>query len=132
MKVIDENSPASRKRLGGLDFVDFLEALCRLALQKAWPSNDVLAKSDCVDALQYLTKLKVDDPAAHRALMEERAVPWDAEPFLRPAQCIENMVKGLIREVEEGSGAKRLDGKVSIKEARAYRTVKAPPKKVKV
>lgn len=134
--MIDELAPASLKRLAGLGWLDFLEAICRLALQKAWPSKDVLERSEQDDALEYLIRLRVDDPKAHRQLMEERSVAWDAEPFLPKMVCVDNMVKGLIRVFELGSQnelgpQKAPDGKVTLKEARIFRTRKAPPKRVK-
>ena len=87
-----------------LPFEGFLEALSRAALLKAWPTPDEVEDSQCEDAGAYLRDLRKSDAAAFKALCEERAAAWGAEPLLPVPQCVENMVLLIIRTVESQLG----------------------------
>ena len=129
MKVIDERAPSSIRKLAGLSYEDFLEALCRIALQKAWPERDALALSGCKDALDYLADVRMNDLKTHTELMQTRAVPWNCEPLLPPRECVAHLCTGIVRIVEEsvaGSTGSTPNGRVSNKDAEEFRRNTAP------
>ena len=123
MKVIDERSPASQKRLKGLSFEDFLEAFCRVAICKVWPDAATLADSGYKDAWQYMAHLKTNDQEAFAKMIEKRSMSG-SDPIIPSIECIYNLIQGSIRVIEEGtnaSGAVQLNGRVSVKEARMFK-----------
>ena len=122
MKVVDERSSSSLKRLQAFSFEDFLEACCRLAVQKAWPADDVLIASGCADAMHYLAQLKMNDNKAYTKLLLSRQNAG-SEPMLPTIDCVQHLILSLIRVIEEGIGTSgsQLNGQVSVKEAREFK-----------
>jgi hypothetical protein len=75
-----------------LPFEGFVEALCRAAVLKAWPTDDEVADSECADAGALVRRMLTDDKDGHRSLCETRAVPWGSEPMLPVVRCVENLI----------------------------------------
>ena len=101
MKVIDGGSDKGFVKESSLPFEGFLEAICRAALLKAWPTPAEVEESGLADAGEFVRFLRRDDPARHKAMCEERAVVWGALPSTPPPECIENMISLLIQIIEE-------------------------------
>ena len=120
MKVIDERSIASQKKLAGLGFEDFLEALCRIAIMKAWPDDYDFKESGCKDGWQYVCELKANDPKTHAKLLKERQIPWNGEPWLFSHHCVSHLVCGLIRVIDTAT-SRNPNGRISLKEARDFK-----------
>ena len=76
MRVVDEQDPRGRIMLTHLSFEDFLEALCRCATCKAWPTRDEVEAAGESSTGDYLRSLKVDDPEAYTKLLSTRAVAF--------------------------------------------------------
>ena len=120
MRVADEHAPTASKKLASLSFEDFLEAICRIAMQKAWPDEGAVRAAGKDDALEYLLWARENDQKAHTSLLAERAVPWHKAPAINPSECVCHLAKGLIRRTETGAEVTP-NGKVSVKEARSFR-----------
>ena len=123
MRVADEHHPSSAKKLASLTFEDFLECMCRVSAMKAWPDPEVVLASGKRDALEYLVWCKKNDFKNHETLMQTRAVPWNGTLHLQPAQCVDNLLRGVIRTIEEGAEV-ALNGNCSLKEVRDFRKKK--------
>ena len=120
MRVIDEYDAASIKKLASLSFEDWLECLCRLALQKAWPDESTMKAAGHDDALEYLVWARANNANALTVLIQQRAVPWHQPPPIPPCDCVRHLVKGLIRRCEKGAEVEP-NGKVTLQEARKFR-----------
>ena len=98
--VIDEMSKASQRRMAGLSFEDFLEALIRMALMKGWPPAYALKLGgDGFTAAEFLENLRETDFKAYDTLLKERSVPWDTLPFLANSVCVRNLIELMLRDV---------------------------------
>lgn len=104
MHYIDEQNDKSRIKWTHLCFEDFLEALCRIARLKAFPTDKELAAAECAHAPAYLVQLEETDPAAYDAFME-RAAPW-GQPLSRDRiqvhRAVEHLCHLLCYQVQGG------------------------------
>ena len=81
MLVIDEQHAPSRRKFTHLSFVDFLEAICRLAMLKALPTESEWRASGSDNAGAYLCDL---DRLEHERLMRRRGAPWGRPSHVQP------------------------------------------------
>jgi hypothetical protein len=96
MRVIDEQSDRGHILLTHLSFEDFLEALCRCSVMKAWPTPEEIEAAGTGNAGEHLIQLKHEDPEEFDTLLTKRAIPWGADPILPIEVCVENMCSVLI------------------------------------
>ena len=120
MAVIDGRTPRGFAKENNLPFEGFLEALCRLSLLKALPTDAELAETGCADAGLFMQRLREgtlsdDYLDALRANSETfadeltsfligRAVEWgdDSHPQSL-ARCVDHTIACIIRTVEDNS-----------------------------
>ena len=103
MKTINEHEHKSRVRMTHLNFIDFLEALCRLSQVKALPTDDEIAAGGSHDACTHLLTLASDNPAAYGELLATRAGRWGAvQPVQAIDRCVEFMCHLLIVQCQGG------------------------------
>ena len=117
MKVIDEQKDKSRVLLTHLSFEDWLEALCRLAVRKAFPTSADLAKGgEGGETMgEYVRRLRVQDD--YHELLKARCRPWGVAPPEPPHRCVEHLCSLLVATCQRGKG----DGiEVTKKEALAF------------
>jgi len=101
-----------------LPFEGFLEALCRLAAQKALPTEDEMRRATkwggderaTADVGAYLAQMRQLDPVRHAGLLAERALPWmEGTPTLgfdARVQGIVDIFHQAVVDYEEGGGGK--------------------------
>ena len=92
-------------RLVGLPFEGFLEALCRVAVLKALPTDEEITAGGYMHAGDMLVCLRDDDPPAYKALIRAHANPWGAwavEGGLRQptCRCVEHVLTMIIHTIE--------------------------------
>ena len=93
-----DKSNASRVKRTHLGFEDFLEALCRVAVLKALPTDEELhaAGDDGAghpfNAGTYLLELAASRPAEYVQMLRERATEWGAPPAQPMERCVEHLV----------------------------------------
>lgn len=104
MRVIDEQSDRGRALLTHHSFEDFLEALCRCSVCKAWPSPGEVDAGGTGNAGAHMIWLKNENPEAYAALLRERSVAWGGEPTQRIQTCVENMCVLLVSTCLEKQG----------------------------
>ena len=68
MRTIDEQHDKSRTKMTHLSFEDFLEALCRCSVCKAWPTREEMEAAESANAGVHLLNLQRDDPVAYDKL----------------------------------------------------------------
>ena len=115
MRVADEQSEMGRIKLTHLSFEDWLEALCRCALLKAWPTKDEVDKkraeeeeaAEAISVGQYGWELRGNDPVAYESLLSTKSVKWGGEPLQHISACIDHLCTLLIVTCQQGRG----DGK---------------------
>lgn len=99
MRVVDEASDASRRRMVHLSFEDFLEAIVRMATMKALPFDDEIAEAGCADAGQLLLELQ-RHPDTYEAFMRDHAQAWDEAPRQPIDRCVDHLLSLIVHTVE--------------------------------
>ena len=101
MAVIDGRTERGFLRECCLPFEGFLEALVRVAVMKALPTDEEIAASGSKHAGEHMEKLKKDDEEMYDAMLRERAIPWGAEPTLQStAKCVKHTLDIMIHTIE--------------------------------
>ena len=117
MRVIDEQSENGRIRLTYLAFEDWLEALCRVSVCKAWPTREEIEAAEAGCAGTYLYNKKRDDPEGYAELLSSRNITWGKEPTQHISHCIDHLCSYLIVMCQQNKG----DGKAVVtKEVTAF------------
>ena len=111
MCVIDPRTRLGHMKESHLPFEGFLEALCRLAILKALPTDyeisEGICRGDemaelrgCEDAGEYLARLLDDAPGEYQELMLERATPWGDEPDQPVCRCVAHLLSLIVRLIK--------------------------------
>jgi hypothetical protein len=98
MHTVDEQNDKSRSKWTHLSFEDWLEALCRLSVLKALPTDEEIGEAGCDDCGTYMLQLLRDDAAAYNKMLTTRDSPWGTvKPTLQPvARCVEHVIHMII------------------------------------
>ena len=125
MWIVDEHRKASQKKVSGLDFEDFLEAIIRVAVQKAWPTSDTMEAAgfeadDHFQLPRYLEHLRDNDRKAYDTLLVESAVPWYGKPSATSAECLRCLLKCVMYEVKTVRPSDN-PSKISLKDVKVFR-----------
>jgi hypothetical protein len=103
MCVVDVNTDKGRVREANLTFLDFLEALTRIAVVKALPNDDEIAAAGCSDAYHFLTQLKASDEDKYKIFLRERRTAWGEEPTQPTWRCVAHLCAIIVHTMEENS-----------------------------
>ena len=103
MTVIDGRTQRGKERESFLPFEGFLEALCRVAPMKAFPTDAEIGAVGQPDAGSYLAWLKETDEEAYEGLVASRATPWGDAPPQPHDRCVAHLLSLIIRTMEEDS-----------------------------
>lgn len=89
-----------------------LQALCRLATLKAFPTDEEIAAagSSCPNAAAYLANLQLNFADKYHTLQEERKGIWGKEPSQPLHRCVEHLWSLLVVALGLNTGA---DGKTT-------------------
>ena len=122
MCVIDTRHEKGYAKDSHLPFEGFMEALCRLSAMKSLPSPAEVEEAHCVDASEYLEKLKAEDPAKWEDLVKSRATPWGDAPAFPLQYCVVQLLAIIVRSIEQHSGtsSRKLNGKLEKKEVASF------------
>jgi len=97
MRVADETNIVERRKMCNLKFVDFLEALCRMATMKTMPTDDEVEAAGCADGGEMLLKMV---PSERRNFVVQRPQNWDSEPRQPIWRCLFHLISLITRSVE--------------------------------
>lgn len=99
MCVADHHTKLGAKKDSNLPFEGFIEAICRMAMLKALPTDDEIVDAECEDASSYLAQLQLFDTPAYEKLLE-RKNPWGAEPSQPAHRCVAHMMAVILRRIK--------------------------------
>lgn len=116
MLVVDGRTEKNFLRETCLPFESFVEAIVRISVMKALPTDDEIATSVCTQAGEYMVKLAADDKARYWEMLRERASSWGEEQVQEPtARCVAKtieiivyLIKSSISEVDGSTFANKL------------------------
>lgn len=103
MCVVDVNSDKGRIRESCLAFLDFLEALTRIAVMKALPNDEEIEAAGCSDAFDFLSKLKATDEEKYKVFLRERRTAWGDEPAQPTWRCVAHLLGIIVHTMEQNS-----------------------------
>ena len=85
-----------------LPFEGFLEALCRVSVLKALPTDHEIDAAGASHAGTHLETMRKDDRAGYEKLMATRAQPFEEEePRLQPLhRCVAHLLEVLFYAIE--------------------------------
>ena len=101
MAVIDGESKKGSLKERNLPFEGFLEAICRMGVLKALPTDDEIAAAGFSDAGMYMRHLKETDENTYEKMLAARAAPWPGAAPQPIERCVEHIVTIIIRSIEE-------------------------------
>ena len=100
MCVGDSKTLGGLKRDSNLPFEGFLEAICRMAMMKALPTDEEILAAECEDAAVYLARLELSDTIAYEQLLQ-RKTPWGADQKRQPPdRCVAHLIAIMLRAIK--------------------------------
>jgi len=103
MAVEDYQSHKGHHKNTVLPFEGFLEALCRVAAQKALATDEEVFMAGLeADLPEYMHQLKMGDVESYNQLLDARKIPWCGAPpddFPRAVECVIRMFEHAIKRV---------------------------------
>jgi len=119
MFIVDPDTPAGYIRNCAFSFEDFLEALVRLSVLKALPTDDQLAESGAPDAFTFLKELRELDIIAHEEFLKAHSEiqPWGSEPTVQSiGRMVHHLISCMIGQIDHDLGRQH-DGTLEKSEA---------------
>jgi hypothetical protein len=117
IRSVSDYSDHSQTRLRNLTFEDFLEAIVRLSLMVALPTDAEVAAVGAEDAGSYLLQLRSRKEELFE-FIQTRKRPWHREPTQHASRCVDHLLSLVARIIKlNTSGTKgRAGGPVITKE----------------
>ena len=100
---VQVNTDKGRIREANLTFLDFLEALTRIAGMKALPTDEEIEAAGCSDAFHFLSQLKATDEERYKGFLRERRTAWGDEPSQPMWRCVAHLCGIIVHTIEENS-----------------------------
>ena len=119
IRSVPDYSARAQRFLRNLFFEDFLEAIVRLSLMTALPTDAELIETNAEDAGEYIMKLR-NYKDEMRTFIRERKRSWDQEPLQRVGRCVDHFCCFMARMMEINSTG-GVNYKVSQKEVMSFR-----------
>ena len=113
IRSADDLTEASESRLRNLSAVDFYEALVRMSIMVALPTDMEIEEAGAADAGAFLLAMQANAPRTYREFLQTHR-PKLGDPdgsdyddvALQPAErCLEHLIKLLVRTVEHNKSA---------------------------
>ena len=104
MCVIDGSSERGRLKEGSLPFEGFLEALCRVALLKALPTDEEMVENGFnpqSETYEYLEWLKYEEGDAYDDLLDSYSSSWGSAPRQLLCRALDKLLQLLFHTVED-------------------------------
>ena len=111
-------SEHSQLRLRNFQFEDFLEAVVRLAVMIALPTDGEIEAVGAADAGEYLMTLRASEAEMHE-FIQRRKRPWYNEPAQNAGRCVAHLLSLVVRLIETNTRGTK-DEAVSKDEARTF------------
>lgn len=104
MVVVDASTERGQQRESSLPFEGFCEALCRVAVLKALPSDAEILASSATDAYEYIAMLDEEDETVYEAFLASHCSAWGAEPQQPLARCVAHLMALIFRTMMKDLG----------------------------
>lgn len=101
-----DHSAASERKMRQLSFVDFCEALVRVACTMALPTEAELEAANAFDAGEYLHAL--EDAGELQDFVDANKVGWQGRPREHVSRCVNHLVCLLVRTMKQDVYNKKL------------------------
>ena len=99
IRACPDHSAQSERKLRHLNFMDFCEALVRLACVIALPTDAELEEAQAADAGEYLFALM--DCGDVEQFVSERKTGWRSQPKQHVSRCVHHLISLLVRTVKQ-------------------------------
>ena len=103
MRVVDAEDYSSktsgRHQLQNLDWYEFLEAIVRVAGQKALPTDEEVAAADCEDGGHMLTTLRSNRPDEYRDFVAAHRREWHEGCRQPIARAVHHLLALVVRTI---------------------------------
>lgn len=121
MAVIDARTERGFLRECCLPFEGFLEALCRVAVLKALPTDDEVLASGCAQTGEYMDWLKVTHEEEYEEMLATRGLAWGDAPSTaaETARAVCKTIEIIIHQIEESTNGAD-EGKLTPKEVQQW------------
>jgi hypothetical protein len=102
MCVVNGRTDKGHCREANLPFEGFLEALCRMAVMKALPTDEEIESRGHEHAGEHMAWFKNRDEVGFKQMLSKRNTPWGQEYTLQPvSRCVEHVITMIIWTIEE-------------------------------
>ena len=118
MVVVDDSSAVGHLRETHITFEGFCEALCRVAVLKALPTDEEIDEAESADAGAYMEELRARDATSYTRMLQERQVAWGEEPPQPEERCVAHLLAIIMKRVALGGGIRKLPALIA---GRAHR-----------
>ena len=102
VRAMSDRSNRSEMRLRHLQLKDFMEALVRLSVMVALPTDEDIDQMGFSDAATYVQTMQ-EDSAQWDNMLAERAQKWHREPRQKVWRCAHHLLNIIIHLVEDNS-----------------------------
>jgi hypothetical protein len=132
IRTLRDRSERAEGRLRHMHFLDFLEALVRVSIMSAMPTDMDLSEAGATDAGEFLLAMQANAPKAYRSFLETHRPQFqdpDGSDYethaLQPVwRCVDHMLKLIVRTIEHATSARNdasaADGIVQSEEAAKF------------
>ena len=132
LRSLSKRSLDAEIQLRHLTFTDFLEALVRLSMNCALPTDDDIEETGASDAGEFLLAMRSKEPTAYKKFLKSHKPAFtdpDGSDYDEHAKqpvwrCIEHLIKLIVRTIEHSTSAKHdasaADGVVQAEEAAKF------------
>jgi hypothetical protein len=128
MAVVNNTTSKGQCREANLPFEGFLEALCRVAVMKALPTDEEIARRGHAHAGEYMAWIRSREDLK-TTFMAERNVEWGEEYTLQPVpRAVDHLISMIIYTIEAQIGGDngKLTGPEVIRWAKGQNLKMAP------
>ena len=102
-----------------MSFVDFLDAIVRLATMKGMPTDEEIKAAGCKDAGHFIHMMQATSGSAYTAFLQQHPQRWNEVPRQPIARCVEHLISLILVTVEATVGVS-MDLKLTETEASQF------------
>jgi hypothetical protein len=109
VRAMPDRSNRSEMKLRHLQLKDFMEALVRLSVMVALPTDEDIDQMGFSNAATYMQTMQ-EDPAQWNNMLKERAQKWHREPRQKVWRCAHHLLNIIIYLIEDNSSRQAASG----------------------
>ena len=121
MRVAVEKTTPGRAKLLQLSFEDFLEALVRVAVTKALPTDDECKAAVAADGGELMMRLHAGEQSVLVAFVDAHDVAWGVRQVQRPDRAVHHLVTWMLRRIDGKPSGPTSDLKLTAQEVKIFK-----------